>query len=52
MQRYATGQTEWQQVIDDLFYNSPAPALIDALRRRGVTPGTVGAAVEEPDGRE
>jgi hypothetical protein len=52
MQRYATGQTEWQQVIDSLFNNSPAPALIDALRRRGVTPGTVGAAVEEPNDRQ
>jgi hypothetical protein len=52
VQRYATGQTAWQEVIDSLFNNSPAPALIDALRRSGVTPGTVGAAIEEPNGRE
>lgn len=47
VQRYATGQTAWQRVLDDLYNASPAPALIDALRRHGVTPGTVGAAVEE-----
>jgi hypothetical protein len=45
--RIARGQTIPQEFIDSLMTGPKAQALINALRRSGVTPGTVGAAVEE-----